>query len=96
MAASGVQKGRRSMRLALLLLAAAVGCADAGVRKGVSAECRNTSDCPGGLICSRGICEDVNPSLHCHDDGECPTGQDCLNGYCEAPRGGRTPPQTHR
>jgi len=87
----------RSMRLAFLLLAAATACADAGIRKsGVSAECRSTSDCPQGLICSRGICEDVNPALHCRDDEECPTGQDCVNGYCEAPRGSRSPPQTHR
>jgi len=87
----------RSMRLAFLLLAAATACADAGIRKsGVSAECRSTSDCPQGLICSRGICEDVNPALHCRDDEECPTGQDCVNGYCEAPRGTRPPPQTHR
>jgi hypothetical protein len=84
------------MRLAFLLLAAATGCADASVRKGVSAECRNTSDCPQGLFCSRGICEDVNPSLQCRDDNECPAGQDCVNGYCEAPRGTRPPPQSHR
>ena len=84
------------MRLAFLLLLAAASCADASVRKGVSAECRNSSDCPQSLICSRGICEDVNPSLQCRDDNECPTGQDCVNGYCEAPRGTRPPPQSRR
>jgi hypothetical protein len=85
------------MRLALLLLLAAASCADASVRKsGVTAECRNTSDCTKGLICSRGMCEDVNPSLQCRDDNECPTGQDCVNGYCDAPRGNRPPPQGRR
>jgi len=81
---------------ALFVLASVLGCADASVRKDVSAECRSSSDCPQGLICSRGVCEDVNPSLRCRDDNECPTGQDCVNGFCEAPRTPRPPPQVPR
>ena len=90
-------KDRGTMRLALLLLLFATGCADASIRKsGVSGECRATADCPQGLICSRGICEDVNPALQCRDDDECPTGQDCVNGYCEVPRGARPPQEKRR
>jgi Cys-rich repeat protein len=50
--------------------------------------CAVDSDCPGGLVCSSGECEDRQETdggtpYYCTADSDCPAGFSCQHGECE-------------